>query len=129
MSLVTDPRDLLLDKNNDLIVTTDLVFGRGVPAVVQSCRIVLQMFQGEWFLDQSAGIPYWQSILAQKPNVAIAAMRVAFSAALLAVEDVSSVLSMNVTYEGTTRTLTSSWAVSTAFGDSTTQTTNIVVGQ
>jgi hypothetical protein len=74
MPLLTDPIDLLLDDNNDLVFRDgDLVFSTGIEAVVQACRIVMQMFRGEWFLNLDAGLPYWESILGQKPAVAIQA--------------------------------------------------------
>lgn len=75
MALDTDPRDLKLDRQNDLVITTDLQWTRGVEAVMQDCRIVLQMFQGEWFLNRAAGIPYWGRILRERPDVAQRAAR------------------------------------------------------
>ncbi len=117
MALVTDPRDLLLDKNNDLVITTDLQWSRGIPAVMQSCRIALQMFQGEWFMNLDVGIPYWQSILGRKPGTAIAAAKSAFRQALASVESVVAVLKLDVTYNGVTRLMTVSWKVKTEFGD------------
>ena len=62
--LENEPRDLLLDITNDLVIESDdFVFARGIDAVTQSCRIALQMFEEEWFLDLDVGIPYWQNIL------------------------------------------------------------------
>lgn len=123
--LLKSLRDLLLDATNDLVVDTDLHFTSGLIGVVQACRIRLSMFQGEWFLNLIAGIPYFQSILGQKPAIGIAATKVQFRAALLAVEDVTGILSMDVTFDGPTRTLSAKWQVSTAFGDSSTQKTII----
>jgi hypothetical protein len=75
--LTDEPRDLLLDSSNDLVIENgDFVFARGIDAVAQSCRIALQMFEGEWFLDQSVGIPYWQQILGFKPAIAMRAAHV-----------------------------------------------------
>lgn len=120
MALVTDPRDWLLDKDNDLVITTDLQWSRGLPAVVQSCRIALQMFQGEWFLDLDAGIPYWNNILGQKPGTAVVAARTAFRSALMAVESVTEVLKLDVTYDGKTRSMKITWKVRCSFGDTPT---------
>ena len=36
--------------------------------VTQRLRIRLLTFEGEWFLDTTYGIPYWQRILGQKPT-------------------------------------------------------------
>lgn len=118
MPTLTDPIDLLLDDDNALVIENgDFVLVSGVDAIVQQCRIALQMFQGEWFLNLDAGIPYWERILGQKPNTAIAAAQIFFSRELLAVPGVNKILLLNITYTGVTRLLNISWQVSTVFGD------------
>ncbi len=114
--LEVEPRDLLLDRYNDLVITTDLDWSRGIPGVMQECRIKLQMFQGEWFLNLDAGIPYWGQILGQKPAIAIAAIGASFTESLLRVEDVIAVTKMSIVYNGSTRTLTVTWQVQCKFG-------------
>lgn len=118
MPLITDPVDLLLDDTNDLVIEDgDLVFTRGIDAIVQQCRVRLQMFQGEWFLNLDVGIPYWQSILGQKPNVAIQAARIFFRRELQSVDGVDKVTKLDISYAGATRALNITWQVSTVFGD------------
>jgi hypothetical protein len=118
MPLITDPIDLKLDANNELVIENgDLVFTRGIEAVVQQCRIALQMFQGEWFLNLDVGIPYWEKILGEKPKTAIEAARIFFRRELQLVDGVEKVTRLDVTYTGSTRTLTVTWQVSTVFGD------------
>jgi hypothetical protein len=114
--LITDPRDLLLDKNNDLVIDTDLSWSRGIPGVMQECRIKMQMFKGEWFLNLDVGVPYWGQILGQKPAVAIAAAGGAFTEALLSVEDVIDVVKLDVKMVKATRNLAVTWRVRCAFG-------------
>lgn len=126
--LTNEPRDLLLDENNDLVVTTDLQFSRGITAVTQSCRIALQLFQDEWFLDMDAGLPYWQSILAQKPTVAIAAARIFIARELRLVEGVLDILKLLVSYDGANRKLIVEWQVSTGLGDTPVDTIALAVG-
>ena len=123
--LETEPRDLLLDRYNDLVVTTDLDWSRGIPGVMQECRIKLQMFRGEWFLDLDAGIPYWGQILGQKPAIAIAAIGASFTEALLGVEDVTAVTKMSVTYDRPTRSLSVTWQVRCTFGETPVDTLNL----
>jgi len=117
LPLATDPRDLLLDTNNDIVIGTDLVFSYGIAAIVQSARIALQMFAGEWFADLDAGIPYWQSILGAKPVIAAAAARVAFRDELLEVAGVIDVLRIDVVFDAPTRTMSISWQALTALGE------------
>ena len=126
--LTNGPRDLLLDENNDLVVTTDLQFSRGITAVTQSCRIALQLFQDEWFLDMDAGLPYWQSILAQKPTVAIAAARIFIARELRLVEGVLDILKLIVSYDGANRKLIVEWQVSTGLGDTPVDTIALAIG-
>lgn len=128
MALLLDPRDLLLDADNDLVVTTDLQWSRGIGAVVQSCRIALQMFQGEWFLNLDVGIPYWEDIFGKKPSTAIAAANAAFRDTLNSIESVLSVLRCDVEYNGTSRVLSVTWRVRTKFGDTPTDTIQLSVG-
>jgi len=125
--LETEPRDLLLDSQNDLVVTTDLGWSRGIPGVMQDCRIKLQMFKGEWFLDLDAGIPYWGQILGQKPAVAIAAIGASFTETLLSVEDVISVTKMEIVHNRSARSLSVSWQVRCQFGLTPVDTLNIPV--
>lgn len=116
--LIDEPRDWLLGPDNDLVIENgDFVFARGLDAVAQECRIAIQMFAGEWFLDLDAGIPYWQEILGFKPEAAIRAAQVAFTAELLAVQDVISVPLLDVKYVGATRTLNVRWQVKTVLGE------------
>lgn len=98
-----EPLDLLLGPDNDIVITDDLQFVYGVEGVMQECRIVLQLFAGEWFLNLDAGIPYWQQILGQKPQRAIAAAQIAFRRELEAVAGVGSVIKLNVSYQASRR--------------------------
>lgn len=128
MPLLTDPIDLLLDSDNDLVIENgDLQFSRGIDAIVQQCRINLSMFQEEWFLNLDVGIPYWQNILGFKPAAAIAAARIFFTRELLAVDGVDGVTRLEITYTGPTRTLNIKWQVSTVFGDTPVDTINLRV--
>lgn len=36
--------------------------------VAQRLMIRLQTFEGEWFMDTTYGVPYWQRILGKKPT-------------------------------------------------------------
>lgn len=118
MPLLTDPIDLLLDSNNDLVFKDgDLVFSTGIDAVVQQCRIAMQMFQGEWFLNLDAGLPYWESILGQKPKVAIQAAQIYIRRELELVDGVVDITKLEVTYVRESRMLKITWQVDTEFGE------------
>ena len=125
-ALLSDPIDLLLDNNDDLFITTDLAWATGVQAVAQECRIALQMFAGEWFMDLTFGYPYWTRILGQKPDVAIAAARSVTRSVLLNINNVTDVPTLSVTYNPSPRGLVISWVVSTQFGDTPVDTISVL---
>lgn len=110
-------RDLCIDAiTGDLVLTEgDFEWVTGIDAIEQDIRLSLQLFQGEWFLDLSAGIPYWQSILGQKPRLLV--VREIFRKALLAVPGVLAILALDVSFAANTRTCTIRWRVSTDLGE------------
>lgn len=63
--------DLLLDGSGDLDLTTnDLQLVDGIEAVRQHLQIRYRFFLGEWFLDESEGVPYVRDVLKKNPNEA-----------------------------------------------------------
>jgi len=67
--------DLLLDLNpssmtyRDLSVqNNDLVVNSGLTAIQQDIIQRLSFFAGEWFLDNTQGLPWFQQILVKNPN-------------------------------------------------------------
>ena len=56
--------DLKLDTTNqDLVMDgTDLALVNGIDATLQSLKQRLYLWQGEWFLDTTEGVPYLQEI-------------------------------------------------------------------
>lgn len=124
--LKDDPIDLLLDANGDLVVENgDLVFSRGVAAVAQSIRIAIQLFEGEWFLDLSAGMPWYRSILGRRFDET--AMRAAFRDAILTAPGVASLTSLTSTLDVAARRLRVSWAAIAEFGDTVADTLTVQV--
>ena len=110
-----------------MVITNDLQWSKGIPGVIQECRIKLLMFKGEWFLDREVGISWWEQILGQKPDVAIAAITSEFFDKLMSVEDVLVVRQLDVEYNGTTRTISVTWSVKCTFGNTPTQTLPITL--
>jgi len=82
--------DLALDEiTHDLqIVDGDLVIYTGLDATAQRLKIKLRFFLGEWFLNESVGIPYWESIFVKNPNLAV--VRSIFRKAILSDKAVTS---------------------------------------
>lgn len=62
--------DIALDPaTGDLLLSDfDLSLIADISQVAQNLSIRLRFFLGEWFLDTTAGIPYYQYILIKAPN-------------------------------------------------------------
>lgn len=119
--LVTDFLDLLVDPTTgDVVLDTDLHFSTGLTGMAQTCKITLQMWMGDWFLNTDLGVPYLQSILGQKFNEAV--MAGIFRDVLLAIPGVIAVASLTVAFDPVKRLLSVTFAVQCAFGITTTQT-------
>lgn len=58
-----DIHDLHLDGDGNLAIC------RNTEAVGQHARQRVMTYEGEWFLDTSAGVPWLQQILGKKPDV------------------------------------------------------------
>jgi hypothetical protein len=121
-------RDLQCDPlTRDLVLTRgDLTLVSGVPAIRQAVEFAMRSFRGEWFLDTSAGVPYFQQVLVKGAN--INALKATFSAAVLAVPGIASVPTMALAYNGTTRTLRIEWSATTDTGEITTGVVNLDQG-
>lgn len=98
-------RDIALDTDGDLKVEAgDLVLVSGADAIVQAVRIRLQFFRGEWFLDLSAGLPWFQSVLIKNPDPNI--LHTVFRDEILGTPGILSLSSLTLTSDTAARTLT-----------------------
>lgn len=102
---IDTPRDIALATNGDWDVSTgDLLLTTGNEAIKQSVKIRLSFFQGEWFLDLDAGIPYYQSVMVKNPDPNL--LHSIFRTALLETPGVQSVDELQLTINRETRQLT-----------------------
>jgi len=62
--------DLKLDRNHDLSLSrrNDLVLIDGAARVRQQIEVTLLTFLGEWFLDDTWGVPYLEKIMVKAPS-------------------------------------------------------------
>ena len=108
--------DLELDSTNDLVIENyDLALLTEANQVAQNIQIKLQMFQGEWFLDITAGLPYYESILVKNPDGA--EIDAIIKSEILAVEGVNELLEYSAEFdENNPRWLNVTFTVDTDFG-------------
>lgn len=112
-------RDLALDLTPgnvyDLLVAGgDLVLVADKAAIEQEIVIRLQFLLGSWFLDTTAGLPYFDTILTKSPN--LAAIRTIFANEILATAGVRSVLSLQLDFDRKLRKLRVTFSVNTDLG-------------
>lgn len=97
-------RDLMLGPDGDLLVQDqDLQLSRGHVSILQDAEAALRMFQGEWFLDTSKGVPYLQEVLTK--GVKTDRLRNIFREALLSVQGIAEVTELRLSYEPAHRRL------------------------
>lgn len=113
---MADIRDIGLDTNGDLAFEGgDLKLLSGLEALVQSVRIRLSFFKGEWFLDLDAGVPYYQEMLGKKPRVEL--LRSVFRKAIEETPGIDRVISLSVTFNGAARRLEVKYRAASALGE------------
>lgn len=78
--------DLLIDSTGDYaFVDNDFVLlEEGPDAVEQRLSINLKLFLGEWFIDTSKGVPYYQDVLKKNPKAQV--LEAVFTDAILATD-------------------------------------------
>lgn len=119
--LRTNPRTTPNTMSNFLLDPTtnqlDLTKGKLklviVPAdeIRQKIAVRLRFFQGEWFLDQTIGIPYFQQILIKNPRLPI--IQSIYRAAIVTVPGVADIKDFVFSFDSPTRKLSLSFRVLT----------------
>lgn len=120
--------DLLLDEK-----THDMVFSNGATpvtttpqiTVAQRLKIRLQTFQGEYFMNLQAGVPYYQRIFGKIKNKST--IDTIFQSEILADEGVIELVDYQSTLDNTLRFLTVTFSVRTS--DGITDDISITVGE
>lgn len=99
----------------DVIVENgDLQLVGGGPAIIQHILQRLGIFLGEWFLDNTIGVPYFQQVLVKNPNQAI--IDAIFINQILNVPGVTQVTKYSFTANAATRQLTTNFTAQTTTG-------------
>ena len=98
----------LLIKDNDLLIVDN------AERVAQQILITLRFWLAEWFLDTSKGVPYLEYILIKNPN--INHVRQILTEAILSVEGVDKVVSMDISFDRRERQIMVEYEAVTDYG-------------
>lgn len=106
-----------LNSKNDIFVDKgQLKLVENGAEVVQSVRTRLQFYLEEWFLDLTAGTPYFQEIFTKPAN--LANIESIFKTRILNTPGVELLIEFSMVYEGdSVRKLTVSFSAQTIFGE------------
>ncbi len=105
-----------LDSNNDLIISGGrLAVVTDGAEVVQHVRSRLLFYLGEWFLDNEAGVPYFQQIFTKPANIAL--VESILKTTIIQTPGVLKLTEFASSYEGkSVRRLTVTFAAETIYG-------------
>lgn len=101
--------DLHLDVNGN-IATAD-----GLEGLRQKVRQKLRLFQGEWFLDITAGVPYFQDVFVRQTTAGLVAQ--ILNNEILEEPETVEITTFTADINPDTRTFSYAATVSTVFGD------------
>jgi len=109
-------RTLALDDDGDLLLVSGrLSYLDGRAAIAQRIKVVLELHEGEWFLDLSAGVPYREQVFVRVPDEA--AVSALLRAKILGVDGVVGLREFNLVFDYTDRELQLSFVAITDEGD------------
>lgn len=101
--------------SGDLVVKNgDLMIIDNAERIAQQILITLREWSGEWFLNTADGIPYLEYILVKNPNEDH--IRQILSEAILDVDGVQSITSMDLTFSRVNRSLIVEYKAITDYG-------------
>lgn len=108
--------DIAMDtSSSDLVIEHgDLLVIDNAERVAQQILITLREWAGEWFLNTDDGIPYLEYVLVKTPNQAH--IRQILSEAILSVDGVNEISSLELSYRRVERSLAVEYVVETDYG-------------
>jgi len=106
----------LLIAGGDLVLTSD-VNTAGTHPVLQDILARLRTWHGEWFLDNTIGLAYFETILVKSPD--LTAISTAIKDAILSTPGVLTLDSFSTKVAAAERTLTVTFSVSSVSGQVT----------
>ncbi|MFZ7141547.1 hypothetical protein ACLSY0_00065 [Avibacterium avium] len=107
--------DLKLNSQHDLLIKDNkLVLVNGVNQKAQQIKVVLLTFLGEWFLDTTIGLPYFDEILVKNPDSS--RIQAIFRKKIMQVSGVQAVERLELNFNRKERTLGVQFSARTSEG-------------
>lgn len=97
------------------ISTGTLRFISGPEEIAQKLRIRLRFVRGEWFADENAGIPYFDSIFIKNPS--FEAIQAIYRQAITTCPGIDSLIAFNLVFDGATRKLSVTFTAQLTSGE------------
>lgn len=121
----TTRRDIEIVTATGMVQLTDgdFAFVAGDAAIRQAIVFTLQLTQGEWFANLTAGIPWFTDVLGTKFN--LDQIRSIFQTKVAAVEGVQAIKRLAISFDNAARALTVEYEIQTIFSDSLNATTQL----
>lgn len=109
-------KDIKLNLNtHDLDLSNfQLEFVEGLDYYRQKVTVVLKFFYGEWFLDTTLGIKYFEEIFVKNPNFTL--IDNLFKIAILEIDGIIELIAYDSVYDRQNRKLTITFTVQTDAG-------------
>ncbi len=108
-------RNLLLGSDGDLVISKgQLQLVPKLESIAQAVQCRLRLFQGEWFLDTSIGVPYLQQVFVKGPNLPL--VRSLLRKTILETPGVRAVQSLTFDFDRASRNGSGTFTASTDLG-------------
>lgn len=113
--VVNAPRNFKLTSDNDLDLSSgNIQILHGADSIPQALRLRLAFFKGEWFLDRSAGVPFFQDVLKKVPDPNV--LQSVFRRAILETPGVIELVDLKLSQDSVTRSLNLAFSARTDAG-------------
>ena len=108
---------LALDANHDLHLgpRQGIAIARDGDQSAQGVITRLQLLLGEFYLDRSAGTPWFEQVLTDNPDIRL--IETTLKERILDAPDVTGLLSFDLDFDAASRSLTLSFVAQTVFGE------------
>lgn len=119
--------DFLSNADGDIaIVNGDFVLVSGVAETVQFLQQSLRLFLGEWFLDETRGVPWLDQIFVKNPDAVL--IDSTLKTFILSLPGILQLTAFDLLYDSNARTLTITGSIVALDGEADFSVSNVLPG-